>query len=340
MTTFHVNTLTGEIAECGFSDSCLFGGAEAHYDSVEKVRAALLSKQGAPTLTLSKAHAKKLYLDVTKGYVFQDAELKKLGESFVRSLEDQDYTAAGKANTAQYIYRFLNDLYKKRELGGDVGVYARAQYNALCLLLEKYGVVRAPKDEIDTFIEKALAEHDFHYYEIKEFDKELELENEIEQAKATLESFQKDPFDWNQTDRKFMAESMLNAMPSGASQSISLKEIEESLERYIAALKTITSVKKLISNLASMPQEVRDSVTEEELQAKIAKLETMKVFTANYYIRRTGYATPPDFLSVLERVPERLEAWIESTVEDLEQTDKYYKFTAELEQRLIAKYGE
>jgi hypothetical protein len=340
MTTFHVNTLTGEIAECGFSDSCLFGGAEAHYDSVENVRAALLNKQGAPTLTLSKAHAKKLYLHVSDGYVFEDVELKKLGESFVRTLEDQDYTAAGKANTAQYIYRFLNDLYKKRELGDDVGVYARAQYNALCLLLEKYGVVRAPKDEIDAFIEKVLAEHDFHYYEIKEFDKELELENEIEQAKATLESFKKDPFDWNQSDRKFMAESMRNAMHYSAVHSISLKEIEESLERYVAALKTIDSIKKLISNLASMPQEVRDSVTEEELQAKITNLETMKVFTANYYVRRPGFGDSPEFLSVLKRVPERLEAWIESKTEELEQTDKYYKFTAELEQRLIAKYGE
>jgi hypothetical protein len=340
MTKLHVNSFTGQIAECQAVDSCLFGSAESHYVSIEEARAALLDKQGIPVFILTKADAKKLYpryyVDYDY-YVSADLTLKHRGENFVRSLEDQNYTVAGKKNTVEYIYRYLNELYKRREVADSESLYARAQYNALTELLGKYGIVRAPRDELDDFIQEALPKHRFRSDQILELEEELELENEIELAEATLQSFQKDPLTWNHQDQKLVAEKMSGHINS---KVLELKEVEASVERYVEMLRKIKALETFISVRDSMPQEAQDIMTVEELEKMIKKLSKMRVFPESYYEVSRYQNERPSFTEILATATERLPEWLKDQKDKLAMTEAYYSFMEELSARSKALYSK
>lgn len=345
MASFHLNSLTGKIDSCEAPDSCLFGGPEAHSDSIEAARASFFQKYGAPAFTLTKNLTKKLtFGSYGFEYISEDQELTQLIQLFLRGLENRSYTGSEKQKSLEHINRFMNELYLKRYEATEKAIYARGAYDRLASTLERFGVPRAPRDAEDVFIQETLEAAPLHSHYVVEFEEELRLEDELESREELVNVLKKEPRTWDPSELRLVGKALYENDPrlNGTGRGLAVKDVVDALKSYRDKLDRIDRVNEYIEKYDELPDLARNAFTIVDAEQLIETLKLFKVFPANYYERDRTFAayhsgndhniTPINEL--LERINEIYEREIRGIRHKLDKTQRYHTFMAELERRL------
>jgi len=348
MASFHVNSLTGKIDPCEAPESCLFGDSEAHYGSIEAARATFFEKYGAPAFTLTKNLAKKLdFGSYGFSYISKNEELEQQITFFVRSLEHRSYTGPEKQKSLEHINSFMNELYSKRYEATEEAVYARGAYDHLARKLERFGVPRAPRDDVDVFIDEMFEAGPMHRFYNIEFDEEIKLQDEAEAAEELLSALTREARTWTPAELRLVAKAVFDSDPRlcESNRGLIVKDVVDVLKTYREYLDRIDQVKEYSAKYDELPKFAQEAFTLEDAEAQIEKLQRFRVFPESYYNtdrnfsvweRANSKETKP-LNEMLATITSNLEYRLKSVQEKLANAERYHTFMAELERRLEAR---
>jgi len=241
----------------------------------------------------------------------------------------------------------MNELYSKRYEATEEAVYARSAYDSLARKLERFGVPRAPRDDVDVFIDEMFEAGPMHGFYNIDFAKELELQDEAESAEELLPVLTKEPRSWTPSELRLVAKAVFehDERLSKSNRGLIVKDVVDALKAYRAMLDRIDQVNEYNAKYDELPNFVQQAFTPEDAEAQLETLQRFEVFPKSYYendqtLSRYDQANIGEITSIdemLETIASSVGRRLEYIREKLENADRYHTFMAELERRLDAR---